>query len=197
MIGSAADLVLALQTIAVKCEFQRASKTVERGRIAGLDQRCAHQWGHQGKVAEAFALAYAKAGDESSAVDWYTKALQANDGGASVRAAEQRANLQVRLAWNGVNGRHTAAEVLRKQNAPKKKIDEAEKRLAEAIAEGTAQIGTAIAVLEKLVGVEPSMERASLLGSAHKRRALIAAIHEDAATEAAAINEMKQYLRAG
>jgi hypothetical protein len=192
-IASARDLVLALQTIAVECEFQKKPKSVAREHIAALEKQFKARWGHHGRVAESFAVAYAKAGDEPAAVEWYTRALRANDGGASVKSAEQRANLQVRLAWNAVNDADSEREALKKKNAAPNKVKEADDRLAKAIADGRPAIAAAIAVLEKLVQVETSMERASLLGSAHKRLALIAGIESDAAAEAAAIESMKRY----
>jgi len=187
-IASARDLVLALQTIAVKCESPRASKPVERERIGGLERRFKDRWGHCGRVAESFAIAYAKAGDERTAVEWYTKALRANDGGASVKAAEQRANLQVRLAWNSVH------DVFKEREAASgKKGAEIDNRLRKVIAQAKPDITSAITVLEKLIAIEPSMERASLLGSAYKRLALIAEGEGDAASEATAISAMKGY----
>jgi hypothetical protein len=64
--------------------------------------------------------------------------------------------------------------------------------LKSAVAKAKPDISAAISLLEKLMEIEPSMERASLLGSAHKRLALIAASEHDAATEAAEIAAMKE-----
>jgi hypothetical protein len=187
-IASARGLVLALQTIAVECEFQKKPKPAAREAIGNLERRFKDRWGNYGRVAESFAVAYAKAGDERTALEWYTKALRANDGGASVKAAEQRANVQVRLAWNAVNA------VLREREAAgKKKSAEIDNRLKKAIAQARPDITAAVTLLEKLLAIEPSMERASLLGSAYKRLALIAESESDAAAEADAIAAMKRY----
>jgi tetratricopeptide (TPR) repeat protein len=187
-IASARGLVLALQTIAVECEFQKKPKQAALERIRRLEEKFADRWGHHGRVAESFAIAHAKAGDERRAVEWYTKALRANDGGASLKSAEQRANLQVRLAWNAVN---VALGEREASDGSKGTTDG--NRLRRAIAQAKPEIAAAIALLEKVVAIEPSMERASLLGSAHKRLALIAASEGDAASEAAAIAAMKRH----
>jgi hypothetical protein len=197
-IASARGLVLTLHTIAVQCEFQKRPKDAARARIAKLEQRFKSRWGSFGRVAESFAVAYAKAGDERTAVEWYTAALLANDGGASVRSVEQRANLQVRLAWKAVGDAQAAREALKKEkNVPSKKTKEANDRLIKAIADAKPVINEAIARLEKLIAVQESMERASLLGSAYKRLALIAEIEGDAGAENSAIASMKGYYEQG
>jgi hypothetical protein len=188
-IASVAGLVLTLQTIATQCEFQKKPKDAARDRIARLDQRFKSRWGDRGQVAEAFAVAYGHAGDDRTAIEWYTAALQANDGGASIRAAEQRANLQIRLAWKAVADARDA--VANTPGATPQKAEEARRRLADAIADAKPIIADTITTLGKLVAVATSMERASLLGSAYKRRAMIAEIEEDAAAEAAAIASMR------
>jgi hypothetical protein len=202
MIASARDLVLALQTIAVRCEFQQAGRvgkhdlSDERDRIAMLEKRFARHWEQYGRVAESFGVAYAKARDERKAVEWYTKALRANDGGASIKAAEQRINLEVRLAWNEVSAAYAELEAARnggsrKRSKTDKKTSAAEERLTKVIADARPRIEASIGSLQHLVSLETSMERASLLGSAYKRLALIAAIEKKADEEKAAIELMK------
>src|SRR5205085_635888 len=65
-------------------------------RIRQLEAEHGRQWGDQGQVAEAFGLAYAEAGAAQPATTWLQRAIAADDGGASLRAAEQLANLQAR-----------------------------------------------------------------------------------------------------
>jgi hypothetical protein len=76
-------------------------------KIRYLEDRFGDYWGDSGKVAEAFAVAWNDAGDRGKAIDWYHKALAANDGSASIRAAEQLGNLLVR------RGEATLAEARR------------------------------------------------------------------------------------
>src|SRR4029078_10630171 len=71
------------------------------------------------------------------------------------------------------------------------KIAAATKRMDKAIADATPAIQAAIELLERIVAVEMSMERASLLGSAHKRQAMIAAIEGDSTPQTAALVSMK------
>jgi hypothetical protein len=193
-IASARGLVLTLRTIGVKCEFQKAPKDAARQRIGRLERRFEARWGHLGVVAESFAVAYAKAGDEQTALEWYTTAVRANDGGASIKALEQRANIQVRLAWKGVEKALRARDALaRKGPTKREEVDAAGATLRKAIAGAKPTIEHGIKTLKKLVEIEPSMERASLLGSAYKRLALIGEAEGNASAEAIAIKSMKRY----
>jgi CHAT domain-containing protein len=113
-------------------------------RLRALQARYQDHWGAMGAVAEAFGLAYAEAGDLDAAVDWYARAVRAGDGSASLRAAEQWANL---LARRGAV--HPDA------------------------AKGRAEIHSAIAHLQQLAALHPTVERESLLGSAWKRLTML------------------------
>jgi len=113
-------------------------------RLRALQARYQERWGGMGAVAEAFGLAYAEAGDLDAAVDWYGRAVRAGDGSASLRAAEQWANL---LARRGA-GRSDRAQ-------------------------GHTEIHTAIAHLQQLAALHSTVERESLLGSAWKRLAMV------------------------
>jgi CHAT domain-containing protein/surfactin synthase thioesterase subunit len=113
-------------------------------RLQALQARYRERWGGMGAVAEAFGLAFAEAGDLDAAVDWYAAAVRAGDGSASLRAAEQWANL---LARRGA-GRSDAAQ-------------------------GRGEIRAAIGHLQQLSALHPTVERESLLGSAWKRLAMV------------------------
>ena len=95
-------------------------------------------------MAEAFGLAYAEGGDVDAAIDWYARAVRRGDGSASLRAAEQWANL---LARRGA-GRNDAVQ-------------------------GRDEIRYAIAHLQQLAALQTTVERESLLGSAWKRLAMV------------------------
>ena len=105
-----------------------------------LEAEFAPLWGGMGAVAEAFGVAYASAGAIDAAIGWYRAAVDAEDGSASLRAAEQHGNLLVRRA---------------------------EKR------SDAAGMRAGIAQLERLVALQPTIERESLLGSAHKRLTMV------------------------
>lgn len=180
-VASQQALILALDTLKVRSQFQRATPDGQRARIRHLESRFKAIWGGVGAVAEAFAAAWDAAGERSYAISWYEKALAASDGSASFRASEQLANLRVKLAWNQVDQVCSARRQLEALNANTK---------ASMVAQGTAlaetkdvrdkvinsaneTLGQAITLLEGLVALQPTLERLSLLGSAYKRRAMI------------------------
>jgi len=124
------------------------------------------------------------------AIRWYKDALAANDGGASIKAAEQLGNLRVRLASetvdkvkaqysDNITANHIPGELLTTIEAEKEKIDEARE------------------LLESLRHVQTSIERQSLCGSAWKRMALINRITHEPEKESTAIQRMYEcYLHA-
>jgi CHAT domain-containing protein len=128
-------------------------------RLQVFEQRCDEVWGHQGAVAQAFGMAWADVGDLRRALGWLDRAVKASDGGATMLAREQLANLRVRQAVRE---------------------------------EGRVQGGTAAAVtasmkdLQWLIDLQPTVERLSLRGSAHKRLALLAARRGEAGRKALA-----------
>jgi len=97
-----------------------------------------------GAVAEAFGLAYADARDVDKAIDWYRAAVHADDGSASFKAAEELGN---QLARRGESNPDATA--------------------------GRRDVEEAIERLEKLVEIQPTVEREALLGSAYKRLVMI------------------------
>jgi tetratricopeptide (TPR) repeat protein len=177
-ISSPPGLVLALKTIVVEIDHQHRNKDERKRQIDGLVKRFADRFGNIGEVAEAFGNAWKAAGDREAALDWYTRALLANDGTASVHSAEQRANMQVRLAAATVESAtaHDRAAV---------------------VEQARTDIKAAIASLKRLVeSAGKSMERLSLIGSGYKRLAAIAADeHERKASKAEtdALDKMEEY----
>ena len=94
-------LELALEKIAVDGEY-RSPDTVGLGdKLLYLEQVFGPMWGNLGIVAEAFGRANANLGRRAQAVDWYRKAVQAEDGTASLKAAEQLGNMLTRLGEAG------------------------------------------------------------------------------------------------
>jgi hypothetical protein len=190
-ISSPADLVVALETLAVQSEFQKAPRGPQGQKIRYLEVHFGDRWKRNGAVAQAFGKAYAAVKETAEAVRWYKYALAANDGGASIKAAEQLGNLRVRLAAETVEKEkalHPAAE-----NAGQ--IPEA---LVAAIESARKEIDAARELLESLArGVQTSIERQSLCGSAWKRTALIERIARQPEKESAAIQRMHEcYLQA-
>jgi hypothetical protein len=175
-IASPLGLALALEELAVQSKWQRAPAQRQRARIGHLEARFGSLWGGMGAVAEAFGLACAEAGDVDAAIGWYEAALQGNDGSASMKAAEQLGNQRARRAWQQVSAARGSARDA-------------------AIAEGRKGIDSALALLQPLVALQPTIERLSLCGSAFKRLAMIEALAGRPAEERAAIVSMTERYR--
>jgi tetratricopeptide (TPR) repeat protein len=119
---------------------------VQRDKLRFLESKFAPEWGGMGAVAEAFGLAYGQAKDSAKAIEWYRVAVNSADGSASFRAAEQLGNELARCG-----------EKLKDNAAARAMIEE-----------GISELG-------KLVALQTTVERESLLGSAWKRLVLLEA----------------------
>jgi len=139
-VASPVSLALALETIAIGSQYGGAKAESQLDKLRYLDAEFASLWGGMGAVAEAFGVAYAEAGVTANAIEWYDRAVNAQDGSASFKAADQLGNLRVRQAG--------------------KKGD-------------AVGIRAGIAQLERLAALQPTLERANLLGSAWKRLAMV------------------------
>jgi CHAT domain-containing protein/pimeloyl-ACP methyl ester carboxylesterase len=180
-VSSPPALTLALETISVRLRFgnedptaRKSNDQLQRDKIRFLEEKFASLWGRMGAVAEAFGLAYADARDPDKAIEWYRTAVRADDGSASFQAAEELGN---QLARRG----ESRADPL----------------------EARRDIEEAIAKLGKLLEIQPTAERESLLGSAYKRLVMIEARAAGAQSEArrgrarnGAVGERLEALRA-
>ncbi|MEO8806415.1 MAG: CHAT domain-containing protein, partial [Burkholderiaceae bacterium] len=145
-VASPVALTLALETLAIRSRFGPAKAEVQRDKLRFLESKFAPEWGGMGAVAEAFGLAYGQAKDSAKAIEWYRVAVNSGDGSASFRAAEQLGNELARCG--------------------EKLKDEAAAR---------AMIEAGIDQLARLVALQTTVERESLLGSAWKRLVLLEA----------------------
>ncbi|MGZ5713036.1 MAG: DUF7379 domain-containing protein [Caldimonas sp.] len=149
-VSSAPALTLALETISIRLRFggdeakRGAWLQLQRDKVRFLEAKFAPLWGGMGAVAEAFGLAFADARDLDKAIEWYRNAVQADDGSASFKAAEQLGN---QLARRG--------EAAADPTAARRDVEEA------------------IEHLRRLVAMQPTAEREALLGSAYKRLVMI------------------------
>ena len=139
-VASPVALVIALEALAVDSEFGGAKPEEQLDKLRYLEAEFAPPWGSMGAVAEAFGVAYASTKAVDKAIKWYRTALDAQDGGATFRSAEQFGSLLVRRAE-----KHADPDGAR------------------------ADIEAGIEQLERLVAVQPTIKRESLLGSAYKR----------------------------
>jgi tetratricopeptide (TPR) repeat protein len=135
-----------------------------RRRLEELDKFNANQWGSHGKVAETFGHAYAELNDFEKAIGWYERAVGAEDGRASMRASEQLGNLQARVGAGITDPEAARTKIL-----------------------------AAIERLERLLK-DPTSERASLVGSAYKRLAMLEAAEKGMADDfRKAVDNMAKY----
>jgi hypothetical protein len=125
-----------------------------------LEGRYGERWGTIGAVAEAFGVAWEAAGDRAAAVEWLQRAVKARDASASLKSEETLQNLRAR---------------------------DAARRAGQPLAQARQQVTQALAELTALAKRNPTVERYSLLGSAHKRRALIERDAGDAGAERQAL----------
>ena len=209
-ISSPVGLAIALETVAVETRFLRADEReqrigVQRERLAYLASRFGPAWGGMGAVAEAFAVAYKEAGDTVRALAWYARAMAANDGSASQRAAEQWANLAARQAQTSVREAAKARDAMERKArrdgklTPQERValQAAERAVRDAALAARVPLREALATLERLIGLQPTMERESLAGSACKRMAMVEREAGRATEAAAAVQQMKlHYARA-
>lgn len=152
-IASPVGLCMALENLLTQVKYQGIAAARQVQRIQVLEARFGPHWGDMGAVAEAFGLAFAECGQDDKAAAWLSTAVAASDGSASLRAAEQSANVRARAAT-------TAAEIL-----------------------------GAVELLNQLSAIQPTVERASLLGSAWKRLTMIEAAAGRAAASRAALEQ--------
>lgn len=180
-VASPVALTLALETIAVEIETQNVKPESRRKSITYLQTQFDNTWGGMGAVAEAFGVAWMKAKDYERALHWLDRAVAANDGSAGVKAAEHRANLLARQAWDKVKRSRGAAGPSR-ETALKGARDD---------------IARAQDSLRALIAVAPTAERHNLLGSACKRLAQIEREAHRPEAEARAIDDMAEHYLEG
>jgi len=127
-----------------------------------------------GKISEWEARVYAELGAFKQAIDCYQRLQASPDGDFSVKAIEQWCNLRVRVI----------AQEWEKQT----KLD-ASKEVLEAIA---AEAEAVVKDLKSLLRLGKTAERLSLLGSAYKRRCVMA---KDKETLTASLEQMAEYYK--
>jgi hypothetical protein len=194
-IATHVELALELDRIFVDTKYGGHDPAIEMSKLEALDQRFGKKWGRRGDIAEAFGRAYAETGALDRAIAWYESAVNASDGRASMRAGEQLANTQSRMAWELVDRAIRHRDEMRRQEAlnPRAKstgkaradaraaLRDADRRVRDAVASARPMIAHAVDLLRELADVHKTMERQSLVGSAIKRRAMVNTAAGDAA----------------
>jgi hypothetical protein len=205
-IGSATGLKLALKNIVVRTKFQGADIAEQQRNLTQLESRFGSTWGGSGDVAELFGEAFVEAGDVEAGLRWYEAAVAASDARASMKAAEQLANVRGRLGWeivdraardlderkgNEKKGGHTT----RTRAAARRARLDAERSLKAAITRADRLIAQSLEVLTRLIAMGQTMERASLIGSAFKRAALVNDVAGRRARAEQALRQMRAAYR--
>ncbi|MET0659402.1 MAG: tetratricopeptide repeat-containing protein, partial [Steroidobacteraceae bacterium] len=95
-VSSAEDATLRLETLAIDYRFGSRRSDAVRSELKYLEDVCRSGWSSQGVVAAGFGAAYAEIEEWAAAIEWYTRAVAAPDGGAGLRALEQLGNLRAR-----------------------------------------------------------------------------------------------------
>lgn len=183
--SSAQALLLTLETVTAEAhEAKAGDEEAARKNLAAilehLENAFAPRWSKLGTVADAFGKAWADC-DEGRAIDWYRRALAANDGGASMRAAEQVGNLGARRALR------LAAEELAKATGS----GDASARTA-VIDRARSELTRALTLFGYLATINPTVERESLCGSTWKLFSRLEHLARDEAAARAAIVKMEE-----
>ena len=100
-VASPVSLTVALENLAIGSEYGGARRDSQLDSVRFLESQFSALWGGMGAVAEAFGVAYAAVKETDKAIAWYTAAVQAADGSASFKAAEQLGNQLVRRGERG------------------------------------------------------------------------------------------------
>ncbi len=176
-IASAQALVLALEIAIDDSRYKKVPKAQVINMIEILERRFAHQWIEIGAVCEAFAQAWAEAGETERAIGWFERAIGANDGSASLKASEQLGDLRARRAWLQVN--------LAAKQSPQ--------ALNSVLSSARKQTRGAINLLTRVCKLQPTLGRISLCGTAYKRLAWIELLASDKPAEQKALEMMGEY----
>ena len=162
-VSSPVELALVLETLATKSRLGDADATRQRDELNYLDETFKAGWGGIGAVAEAFGVAYAELGDAVEAIKWFGIAVDAVDGSASFKAAEQLGNQLTR------QGESLTSD-----------------------AKARARVEEGIAQLTRLASVHRTAERESVIGAGYKRLAMIEARHDTEPNRLACLAALKR-----
>jgi hypothetical protein len=147
-VASSRGLVLRLRTLATRHKYDDMKAEDVRDDLQFLETTSKPEWLNIGNVAGGFGEAFAEIGAFEEAVQWYERALKAEDASAGLRAVEQLGNMKARLG----------------ERKPDRKLVE-----------------EAIELLKNVVAAGKTLERLSLLGSAHRRLSKVVSSDEGTA----------------
>lgn len=157
--ASAGELCLALEHFTVQAETQPmpAGSALLRQLLVDTPQH----WLQQGRVAEHLANFCRVLGKTDLAIEWYQKAIAAEDAGASLKAREQHLNLQVRQVNKNCQTKLQASDGIVPAD------------LVHYLTVQLEHLQALTAQLQTLTQLAATSERYSLLGSAYKRQVIL------------------------
>ncbi|MBT9558054.1 MAG: CHAT domain-containing protein [Myxococcales bacterium] len=168
VVASRAQLELQLDTLRVRLGQPGSGATKNDVRL--LATTYGETW-TQATTLEAFAAAFQAAGELEEAIRYYERARRTNSANVTLRGLEQLANLRVRHGWQ----------------AYREKVFTADQALA--------SIEKGLEELTALSQVSWTSERASLIGSAFKRTAMVLIAQENLELAANALEKMHDAYR--
>ena len=90
-LASPVSLAIALDNLAVQVNLASVPREVALAKLQYLEGEFGPLWGAIGSVADGFGYAYRSAGQADKSTEWYQKAVSAEDGSATLRAAQHLA----------------------------------------------------------------------------------------------------------
>jgi len=183
-IVSTNSLILALESLRNKASSQGDDNQLIHQQLQKLESSFANLWGNQGEVARAFAVAWDGAKHPDKAIGWYQRAINAEDGGASLKNLAQMSNIKVRQALKRLN---QAEDDFSFQSPNQVSVDQYQQMLQES----REIIQHETKALQQLVTIAPTMELLCICGSAHKRLAMLERKAGDAVAEQKALEAMR------
>jgi pimeloyl-ACP methyl ester carboxylesterase len=178
------SLILALESLTNRLSSQADENQLILKELQKLESRFANQWGNQGEVARAFAIAWDGANHKDKAIGWYQQAISAEDGGASLKNLAELSNIKVRQALRKLD---QAQDGLSAQNV----IAISDEQFKQKLHESREIIQHETQALQQLVMIAPTMELLSICGSAQKHRAMLERKAGDSVAEREALEAMR------
>lgn len=191
-VASVPGLILALRTLAVRAKYHHERDESAKNALRNLEGRFNSSWGHHGEVSEAFGNAWLAIGDREVAAAWFLRAVAANDGAATFKAAENLLNLRARAAFDGLQG--TLREF---GKTPAELTPEESRQLRESATSASTAIEDVITALSQLSTVAQTTERSNLCGSACKRLSMVHRAIGEHEQAAACIARMRDHYAQG
>ena len=191
-VASLPGLILALRTLAVRAKYHHERDEAAQGALRALERRFDAAWGQHGELCEAFGNVWLAMGDRQAAAAWFERAIAADDGAATFKAAENLYNLRARAAFDALQGKLQGFDKPSAALTP-----EQSRQLRASAASASMAIEAVVEALSRLSALSETAERANLCGSACKRLSMVHRAAEEHEQAAACITRMRGYYACG